>query len=317
MLDLRTTKNPRGLGERIGNALTYVVKMRYLYLMCIPGLIYLFIFHYVPMYGVIIAFKDFSYTKGIVGSKWLGFSYFARVFGTKDFFACFKNSIVLSLLRLAINTPIPILLALMVNEIGNMAYKRIAQTVMYLPHFISWVAIAGITITFLSETEGLINLMIKRATGRTVPFLSSAGMFRGLIISTSIWKEAGWGTIIYLAALSGINPELYEAATIDGANRFQKVWHISLTGIASTISILLILNIGSIMNNGFEQIYMFQNPLNIATSEVFETYIYKVGLKNTEFSYSTAVGLFKSVVNAVFVIIANRGARALGQATFY
>ena len=205
----------------------------------------------------------------------------------------------------------------MVNEIGNMAYKRIAQTVMYLPHFISWVAIAGITITFLSETEGLVNLMIKRATGRTVPFLSSAGMFRGLIISTSIWKEAGWGTIIYLAALSGINPELYEAATIDGANRFQKVWYISLTGIASTISILLILNIGSIMNNGFEQIYMFQNPLNIATSEVFETYIYKVGLKNTEFSYSTAVGLFKSVVNAVFVIIANRGARALGQATFY
>lgn len=239
------------------------------------------------------------------------------MFSTKDFFACFKNSIVLSLLRLAINTPIPILLALMVNEIGNMAYKRIAQTVMYLPHFISWVAIAGITITFLSETEGLVNLMIKRATGHTIPFLSSAGMFRSLIISTSIWKEAGWGTIIYLAALSGINPELYEAATIDGANRFQKVWYISLTGIASTISILLILNIGSIMNNGFEQIYMFQNPLNIATSEVFETYIYKVGLKNTEFSYSTAVGLFKSVVNAVFVIIANRGARALGQATFY
>ena len=318
MLDLRTTKNPRGLGERIGNALTYVVKMRYLYLMCIPGLIYLFIFHYMPMYGVIIAFKDFSYTKGIVGSKWLGFSYFARVFSTKDFFACFKNSIVLSLLRLAINTPIPILLALMVNEIGNMAYKRIAQTVMYLPHFISWVAIAGITITFLSETEGLVNLMIKRATGHTIPFLSSAGMFRSLIISTSIWKEAGWGTIIYLASITGIDQSLYEAATIDGANRFQRIWYITIPGIMNMIAIQFVLRVGAVMEGGFDQIFNLYTAPVYDTGDIIDTYIYRLSFvksSGVNLGFPTAVGLFKNVINFILLMLANGVTRALGQET--
>ncbi len=310
-------KQPKTVRERFLNLIVYIIKKRYLYLMCIPGLVYLAIFCYTPMYGVIISFKDFSYTKGIMASKWVGFQYFNKVFATADFFDTFRNSILLSLLRLCINMPVPIILALMVNEIRSTVFKRVGQTVMYLPHFISWVAIGGITLTFLSETDGLVNIVIKRMTGHTVPFLSSAAMFRGLIVGTTIWKEAGWGTIIYLASLSAINPELYEAATVDGANRFQKVWHISLSGIASVISIQLILQCGNIMNNGFEQIYMFQNPLNIRSSEVFETYIYKIGLLNTDFSYSTAVGLFKSVVNIILVIIANRGAKLLGQATFY
>lgn len=305
------------LADKLHNALVYIIKYRYLYLMCIPGLVYLAIFHYTPMYGVIISFKDFSYTKGIMASEWVGFQYFNKVFSTTRFFETFRNSVLLSLLRLVVNMPVPIILALLINEMGNKAAKRISQTVMYLPHFISWVAIGGITITFLSETDGLINMMLKRLTGNTVPFLSSENIFRWLIVGTSIWKEAGWGTIIYLASLSSVNPELYEAATVDGANRFQKLWHISLTGIASTISIQLILQCGNIMNNGFEQIYMFQNPANIGSAEVFETYIYKVGLLNTDFSYSTAVGLFKSVVNVILVIIANRGAKLLGQATFY
>lgn len=310
-------KQPTTLSERLRNFLVYIIKKRYLYLMCIPGLVYIAIFNYTPMYGIIISFEEFSYSKGIAGSVWTGLAYFDRVFNTPRFFETFRNSVLLSLLRLCINMPVPIILALMFNEIGNMGYKRVTQTVVYLPHFISWVAIGGITITFLSETEGIVNLMIKRMGGETIPFLSSESMFRGLIVGTTIWKEAGWGTIIYLASLSAINPELYEAATVDGANRFQKVWHISLTGIASTISIQLILQCGSIMNNGFEQIYMFQNPANIKTSEVFETYIYKIGLLQTEFSYSTAVGLFKSVVNVILVIIANKGAKMLGQATFY
>jgi len=305
------------LADKLHNALVYAIKYRYLYLMCIPGLIYLAIFHYTPMYGVIISFKDFSYTKGIMGSQWVGLQYFQKVFTTPRFFETFRNSILLSLLRLVVCMPFPIILALLINEMGNKAAKRISQTVMYLPHFISWVAIGGITLTYLSETDGLINMLLKRMTGKTVPFLSSEGIFRWLIVGTSIWKEAGWGTIIYLASLSAINPELYEAATMDGANRFQKLWHISLTGIASTISIQLILQCGSIMNNGFEQIYMFQNPANIGASEVFETYIYKVGLQNTDFSYSTAVGLFKSIVNVILVIVANRGAKWLGQSTFY
>lgn len=317
MQSMKIIKQPKNLTQRLQNILVYLIKNRYLYLMCIPGLIYLAIFHYYPMYGVLIAFKNYSYTKGIAGSAWVGFKYFVKVFSTADFFDTFRNSILLSLLRLAVNMPFPVLLAILVTEIGNTAYKRIAQTVMYLPHFISWVAIGGITLTFLSETSGIVNLLLKRWTGETIPFLSSADMFRGLIVGTSIWKEAGWGTIIYLASLSSVNPELYEAATVDGANRFQKVWHISLPGIASTISIQLILQCGNIMNNGFEQIYMFQNPLNIRSSEVFETYIYKVGLLNTDFSYSTAVGLFKSVVNLILVYVANKGAKLLGQATFY
>ena len=310
-------KQPTTLSERLRNFLVYIIKKRYLYLMCIPGLVYIAIFNYTPMYGIIISFEEFSYSKGIAGSVWTGLAYFDRVFNTPRFFETFRNSVVLSLLRLVVNMPVPIILALLINEMGNKAAKRISQTVMYLPHFISWVAIGGITITFLSETDGLINMMLKRLTGNTVPFLSSENIFRWLIVGTSIWKEAGWGTIIYLASLSSVNPELYEAATVDGANRFQKLWHISLTGIASTISIQLILQCGNIMNNGFEQIYMFQNPANIGSAEVFETYIYKVGLLNTDFSYSTAVGLFKSVVNVILVIIANRGAKLLGQATFY
>lgn len=299
------------------SAWRYLVRKRYLYLMCIPGLIYLLIFHYAPMYGIVMAFKDFSYTKGILGSPWAGMKHMNRLFTADKFWQVFGNSLSLSFLRLVVYMPVPIILALMINELRAVRFKRLTQTIMYLPHFISWVAIGGITITFLSETEGIINLLLKRYGRDTIPFLSSSSMFRGLIVGTSIWKEAGWGTIIYLAALSAINPELYEAATVDGANRFQKVWHISVSGIASTISILLILQIGSVMNNGFEQIYMFQNPLNLRTSEVFETYIYKVGLQKTEFSYSTAVGLFKSVVNAILVLIANRAAIALGQASFY
>ncbi len=303
--------------KKIANNWQYFVRMKYLYLLCVPGLLYLILFHYVPMYGIIISFRDFSFVRGIFGSPWVGLVSFERLFTTPKFFDVFINSISLSFLKLILNMPVPIILALMINEIRHRAFKRVTQTIMYLPHFISWVAIGGITITFLSETEGIINLLLKRYGAKTIPFLSSDSMFRGLIVGTSMWKEAGWGTIIYLAGLSAVSPELYEAAVIDGANRFQKVWHISLPGIASTISILLILNLGSVMNNGFEQIYMFQNHMNLSTSEVFETYIYKIGLQQTDFSYSTAVGLFKSVVNALLVLCANKGASLLGQASFY
>lgn len=296
---------------------TYIVRNKYLYLLSLPGLIYLIIFRYVPMYGVIIAFKDFNFAKGILGSPWNNFQNFKDLFASGDFYQIFANSLSLSLIRLIITFPIPVLLALMLNEIGGAVFKRTAQTLMYLPHFISWVVISGIAINFLSMQDGLVNIVLSNMGMKKINFLASIEWFRTLIISTHIWKEAGWGTIIYLAALTGISPEYYEAATVDGANRFQKIWNITLPGIQNTVVILLILSIGGIMGNGFEQIFLFQNNLNIRVSEVFETYTYRAGILGGRFSFSTAVGLFQSVIGFILVISANRIAKMLGQASYY
>ena len=305
-------------GHSAKKTLRSMWEYRWIYLMLIPCIAYFVIFKYVPMYGIQLAFKDYV-LKGIAASPWNDFAHFKYMMSEPQFLPALRNTLIISFYLILFGFPFPILLAIMINEVYMPRYKKVLQTIYTFPHFLTWVVMAGIMLNLLGST-GMVRKICELfvpGIGENWNLLYNKSAFRSILVISDIWKEAGWGTIIYLAALSGINPELYEAATIDGANRFQKVWYISLTGIASTISILLILNIGSIMNNGFEQIYMFQNPLNIATSEVFETYIYKVGLKNTEFSYSTAVGLFKSVVNAVFVIIANRGARALGQATFY
>ena len=300
-----------------GRFLRYVMKKKYLYLLCLPGLIYLVIFRYVPIYGIVIAFKDFSFKKGILGSPWNNFAHFTQLFGSSKFYEVFFNSISLSLLRLLINFPIPILLALLLNETKSPFFKRTTQTMMYLPHFISWVVVSGIMINFLSMNDGMINQLIFAVTGAKINFLGSEEWFRFLIIVTNIWKEAGWSTIIFLAALAAINPEYYEAAKVDGANRFQMIWHITLTGIRDTIVIMLILQIGSMMSNGFEQIFLFQNNLNMSVSEVFETYTYRMGIMQGRFSFSTAVGLFQGAVGAILVFGSNRIARAMGQASFY
>jgi putative aldouronate transport system permease protein len=269
------------------------------------------------MYGIIIAFKNFNFAKGILASPWNNFQNFKDLFGSRDFYQIFWNSLSLSVLRLVITFPVPIILAILLNEIGSTVFKRTAQTLLYLPHFISWVVISGITINFLSMQDGLVNIVLERMGLEKINFLASTDWFRTLIISTSIWKEAGWGTIIYLAALTGINPEYYEAALVDGANRFQRIFYITLPSIKSTIVILLILSIGGIMGNGFEQIFLFQNDLNIKVSEVFETYTYRVGILGGRFSFSAAVGLFQSVIGFILVMSANRIARMLGQASYY
>lgn len=293
--------------------LSYIKKKKYLYILLIPCIAYFAIFHYVPMYGVIIAFKKFNFSKGILGSEWIGLENFRYMFGLKDFYNVFWNSIYLSFLRIVFTFPIPIILALMINEMGHVIYKKFIQTVIYLPHFISWVVIGGILVNFLSPTWGVVNGLLKNFGFEPIFFLAKAEYFRPIVVVSSIWKEAGWGTIIYLAAITGINPELYEAAIVDGANRLQRLWHITLPCIRTTIVILLVLRIGSIMGNGFEQIFVLQNPQNLSVSEVFETYTYRVGILGGRFSFATTVGLFTSTVGMIFLIISNKIAKLLGE----
>lgn len=290
-------------------AMRYINKKKYLYILLIPAVVYFLIFNYVPMYGIIIAFKDFNFSKGILGSPWIGFENFRYMFGLSDFYTVFWNSLYLSFLRLVIGFPFPILLALLLNEMRNRTYQRITQTIIYLPHFISWVVIGGILVNFLSPSWGVVNIFLKQFGFEPVFFLADTNYFRPLVILSSMWKESGWESILYLAAMVGINTELYEAASIDGANRFQRIRYVTLPGIKSTIVILLILRLGHIMGNGFEQIFVLQNPLNLSVSEVFETYVYRVGLIGGRFSFGTTVGLFTSVIGLIFLIASNQIAK--------
>ena len=305
--------NQSSIGGNIKNALSYINKKKYLYLLLIPGVVYFIIFNYIPMYGIIIAFKDFNFAKGILASPWIGFDNFKYMFGLSDFYKVFWNSLYLGFLRLVFGFPIPIILALLLNEIKSRVYQRVMQTVLYLPHFISWVVIGGILVNFLSPSWGIVNIFLKQIGIEPVFFLAKEEYFRPLVLLSSVWKESGWGTIIYLAAIAGINVELYEAAQIDGANRLQRLWHITLPSIKSTIVVLLILRLGQIMGNGFEQIFVLQNPMNLGVSEVFETYTYRVGIIGGRFSFGTTVGLFTSVIGVIFLLASNKVASLLKE----
>ena len=281
-----------------------------LYVMILPGVIYFAIFNYVPMYGVIIAFKNFKVAKGIIGSEWIGLQNFRDLFQSAQFYNVFKNSVFLSFLRLFWGFPVPIVLALLLNEVKSGWMRRTTQTIVYLPHFISWVVICGIVSSFLSPSlEGPVNFIIRAFGGKTINFLIEPGYFRTIVIGSEIWKEAGWGAIVYLAAISGIDPSLYEAAIVDGANRLRQIWHITLPSIVLTVIVILILRMGHILNNGFEQVFLLQNPLTYGVSDVFETYTYRVGLLQGRFSFSTAVGIFQSIVGMVLIFISNRVSR--------
>jgi putative aldouronate transport system permease protein len=265
------------------------------------------------MYGLVLAFKDFRFSRGILGSKWVGLDNFKYLFGLGDFYRVLGNSLLLSALKLLIYFPIPILLALSMNEVPLILYKRLSQTMLYLPYFISWVVIGGILVNLLSPSWGVVNSLIKSLGGEPVFFMGSAKYFRGIAVVSHVWKNAGWDTIIYLAAVAGIDPELYQAATIDGASRLQRIWHITMPGIKSTIVILLLLSIGHIMNNGFEQIFILQNGSNLAVSEVFETYTYRLGIINGRFSFSITVGLFGSLIGFTLLMISNSIAKKMGE----
>ena len=292
---------------------THLQKYKWLYILLLPGLVYLLIFKYVPMYGVIIAFKDFRLTRGIWKSEWIGLDNFRYLFTSKTFFLVFKNSIILSLLRLFCGFPAPLILALLLNELKFQGYKRFMQSILYLPHFISWVVLAGIIINFLSPGRGVVSHIMSLFGQEPKAYLLSSDHFRGILILSGIWKEAGWGTILYLAALSGIDEALYEAAVIDGVNRFQRIWYITLPGLAGVVVILLILSMGGALRNGFEQIFMLYSPMVYNVADVFETYTFRVGLMEGRFSYGTSVGLFQSFVGMILILITNAIARRLGE----
>lgn len=251
------------------------------------------------------------------GSPWVGFEHFQRFFANPDFFILFRNTMAINLLSLVFFFPLPILLSVMLNEVNQMAYKKIIQSVIYLPHFLSWVIIVGISFLLLSTGDGLINKMLVSLGLEKIDFLTNKNFFWGLLTLQSIWKDAGWGTILFLASMAGIDPQQYEAAKIDGASRFRQIWHVTLPGIRAVIVILLILRIGHIMDVGFEQVFLMMNGAVSDVADVFDTYVYRLGVKQGQFSFSTAVGLFKSVVGLLLVIGANKLAKKFGEDGVY
>jgi len=284
-----------------------------LYLFIAPAFLYFLIFHYGPMYGIQIAFKNFIPTLGVTGSPWVGFDHFIRFFNSYYFWDLLWNTLSISLYELAIGFPLPIILALAFNEVKDSFFKRTVQTVTYAPHFISVVVMSGMIITFLSPSSGMIVNLVQALGFQSPQFLTDPAWFKTVYVLSGVWQSAGWGTIIYLAALSGVDPQLHEAAVVDGASRFKRILHIYIPAIIPTITILLILNMGSILGVGFEKILLLQNPLNMGSSDVISTFVYRSGLVDAQYSFSTAVGLFNSVVNAILLITVNQIARRTSE----
>jgi len=276
-----------------------------LYLFLIPTIAYFLIFRYYPMYGIQIAFRNFKSTKGILGSQWVGLRNFKRFFSATDFWQLLGNTLSVSVGTLLCSFPVPILLALFLNQLPSKRYKKIVQTVIYAPHFISTVVLVGIISLFFSPSSGIVNFIIQWLGGTPIHFMGQASWFRPLYIGSDIWQNAGWGSILYLAALASISPELHEAAVVDGANKFQRILHVDLPGILPTIVVMFILNSGKIMSVGFEKAYLMQTSLNLSASEIIATYVYKRGLLQAQFSFSTAVGLFESLTNLILILTMN------------
>jgi putative aldouronate transport system permease protein len=283
--------------------------------MIFPALVFILVFNYFPMYGVLMAFQDYSLFKGFFGSPWAGFKHFEMFFNSPDFFRVIKNTIVISLLKLVINFPAPILLALMLNEVRNMAFKKVIQTISYLPHFLSWVIVSGFTISILSVDNGSLNILLQSLglIDKPINFLSLPQYFWGIIVTTNLWKEIGFATIVYLAAIAGVNPSLYEAASIDGASKFKQIFLITLPSITPVIIIFLILNIGSLLNAGFDDLLLLgKSPMLRDVAEVIDTYAYRIGIINNRFSYAAAVGLFKAIISVGLLTMANYLSRRAG-----
>lgn len=288
-----------------------------LYFMIIPVIAFFIIFYYLPMYGVQIAFKDFSAFKGIWNSPWVGFKHFERFFDSYYFWRLIRNSFLLGVYSLAIGFPIPIILALMLNEVKSNRFKKFVQTITYAPYFLSTVVIVGMLFIFLSPRTGLINHIIQAFGGDPVAFMTSAGWFKTLYVFSDVWQTAGWSSIIYLAALSGIDTQLHEAAKVDGATKLQRIWHINIPGIMPTIVILLILNLGSVLSIGFEKVLLMQNNLNMSGSDIISTYVYRSGILDAQYSFSTAVDLFNSIINFVLLVTVNYVARKVNDTSLW
>ncbi|WP_240763131.1 ABC transporter permease [Paenibacillus thalictri] len=294
-----------------------LVRDRWLYIMLLPGLIFFILFKYLPMPGAIIAFQDYQPFLGITHSKWVGLKHFSRFFFDSDFRMLLLNTVVLAVYNLVFFFPLPIVIALLLNEVKNEFFKRAVQTIIYIPHFISWVVVVGLSYMLFTTEGGIFNEMLKSVHLPTLNVLQSPEWLRTMITGQVMWKETGWGTIIFLAALAGVDTQLYEAARMDGAGRWRQLWHITLPAIRSTIIVLLILRLGTFLDTGFEQIFLMLNPGNRDVGEVFDTYVYTAGMQNGQFSYSAAVGLFKSVVALALVLSSNWLAKKFGEEGVY
>ncbi|MDQ6422151.1 ABC transporter permease subunit [Paenibacillus sp. LHD-117] len=296
-----------------------MLQYKYFYLMVLPVLVWYALFSYGPMYGVTLAFKTFDYSGGILGSPWIGFDHFQKIWTDTDFHAAFKNTIIISLMKLLINFPTPIILAILIHEFSRKTAKRFFQTVLTFPHFISWVVLAGIITTILSR-DGVVNQIIMSLGFESIAPLTDKESFRPLLYITHMWREIGWDSIIYLAALAGINPELYEAAEMDGANRFQRLLHIAWPGMRSTVAILLILHVGQLLTQGasFEQIFNLYSSPVYRVADVIDTYIYRTSFQiGGDFGYMTAAGLIKSAISLVLLVVANTIVKRMGEEGLY
>jgi len=283
----------------------------FLYLLAVPGLLYFLVFKYIPMWGALIAFKDYSIFDGFLASPWVGFENFARMFGLYGFQQAFTNTIIISFLKLGFGFPVPIILSLLLNEVRFPRYKKLMQTIIFLPFFISWVVIAGILYSLLAPQTGAIRELfdVLGVGWRVPPFFSDGGTFRALLVGSHIWRNAGLGTVLYLATISTIDPEMYESAVMDGATRWQQAIHITLPHLASTIVILFIFRVGQMLDVDFEQVFALYNPLVYSAAEILDTYIYKVGVGQAQYSIATTAGLFKSAIGLGMVLLANWGAK--------
>lgn len=310
-MNMKMPANP----SRVRNYLGLLWRFKALYLMLLPGLIYYIVYRYVPMYGIIIAFKDFDIMEGIINSPWADpwYKHFKMFYDSPYFGQLLTNTTLISVYKLIFGVIPPILLALLLNECRVTWFKSLIQTLSYMPHFLSWIIIYGIAISLLSESSGIVNYWIVNAGGKSIPFLTSTEWFRGILVSTEIWQNLGWGAIIYLAAMTAIDPTLYEAARVDGASRMRMIWHITLPGIRSVIIMLFILKLGSVMDAGFEQIYIFYNIHVYQVADILDTWVYRTGLEQLNFSLASAVGLFKSAIGMVLVLSSNWLAKKWGQ----
>ncbi|UVI32848.1 ABC transporter permease [Paenibacillus spongiae] len=290
-----------------------LIRDKYLYLLLLPGIVFLLIFKYYPMYGLIIAFKEFNIFTGISASPWVGLQQFERLFRTPDFGQIFANTFIISAMKLLLGFPAAIILSLLLNELKNRMFKKFTQTVIYLPHFISWVIFAGIITIFLNPVDGIVNYVLGMFGAKPVSFLTESSYFRWILVFSDIYKEIGWGTIIYLAAMAGVDPNLYEAARMDGANRLKQMWHVTLPSIRPVIIILFILSLGNILEAGFMQIFLLYNPLVYDVADVIDTYVYRKGILESNYSLGAAAGIFKSVIALVLIVLANQFVKKTGN----
>ena len=297
----------------IAAASSYIRRTWMLYAMLVPPMAFFIIFRYIPMTNIVIAFKEYNLFQGVWPSKWIGMKWFRQAFSSRDFYNALRNTFVLNLLDLAVGFPAPVFLAILLNELAFKRFKRVTQTIVYLPHFLSWIIISGMAKQLLAPRTGAVNVLLDRVGLVTIDFLMDKALWIGTYVALGLWKEIGWNTIIYLAAITGINAELYEAAQADGASRLRRIWHVTLPGLRPTIAVLLIMNLGRILGSEFDRPYAMGNDLVRQVSDVISTLVYRVGIRSFQFSYTAAIGLFQSVICVVFLLASNAVARRTGE----